>query len=35
MIITTDENGNVVDLLKQRNEEIKAKLKPTLDLFLN
>lgn len=35
MIITTDENGNVVDSLKQRNEEIKAKLKPTLDLFLN
>lgn len=33
-MIVIDENGNEIDLLAQRNEEIKQKLKPVLDEFL-
>ena len=34
MNITRDENGNVVDQLKDRNEEIKEKLEPILSAFV-
>lgn len=34
MNITIDENGNVVDQLKDRNEEIKEKLEPILSAFV-
>lgn len=33
-MITLDENGKQIDLLAERNEEIKAKLQPILDDFL-
>lgn len=32
--IFTDENGNLIDYLAVRNEEIKEKLQPALDMFL-
>lgn len=32
--IIMDENGNVIDYLEVRNEEIKEKIKPALDMFI-
>lgn len=34
MIITVDENGNTIDYLAERNEEIKAKLEPIIQNLL-
>lgn len=34
MMITLDENGNEIDYLEQRNEEIKEKLQPVLEEFM-
>ena len=32
--IFVDENGQFIDYLEQRNEEIKEKIQPALDMFL-